>query len=590
MSRYNCQNRHLSRRGAASLILVTVFGLLLLGMAAGLLSVSIDQTQQRARYETYKDEFAAAEEALNRTFAHFKFMRDMQTPNFTTEVGKMTAPVLAGYAFPVFNIAKEFEGNEEVAKGEKWEGLTLYRMRYRISVAAKKESNTAERFTHDGVGMSQLIEITYIPLFNFAIFYNPTLEIAPGAAMVINGRVHSNGDTYIQSNVGLDFQDRVTVAGSIFHGRYSASGQTDSSGGVTFTNGSNQVSMARSDSSGWLDSKDSDWTQAALDKWKSYVRDKSHGITPLSLPIPSVDDPHALIERANSATDNQSMKNEKFEYKAGLKIVRSGGSVVGMDQSGASVDLKYHMVDGKPVAGPDTKTPANTKSVYKESTFYDSREKAMVNTLDIDVANMIESGVSPANGILYVSNDGATKGAVRMVNGSKLPTASLATGFSVATNNPLYIKGDYNTVNKTLAMAVGDAITELSNNWSDTNAAGSGTSLANRKATDTTLNAVCINGIVTSKNSVYSGGVENYFRLLEDWGSKKLTFSGSIIDLWESKQATGSWQPTGNYYQAPNRNWAWDAALKGMNGPPGAPKVMDINKREWETLQACEIN
>src|SRR5581483_285097 len=71
--------------------------------------------------------------------------------------------------------------------------------------------------------------------------------------------------------------------------------------------------------------------------------------------------------------------------------------------------------------------------------------------------------------ILYVTVQGwknqaiGTFHAIRLVNGSLL-----ATPITVATNLPLYVKGDYNTNLDWRASAlVGDAITILSNAWND---------------------------------------------------------------------------------------------------------------------------
>ena len=205
------------------------------------------------------------------------------------------------------------------------------------------------------------------------------------------------------------------------------------------------------------------------------------------------------------------------------------------------------------------------------------------------MANLKESGAYPDNGVLYVSTEdsGNNQGAVRLTDGAELPKSPTASGFTVATDDPLYIKGDYNTVNKTLSLVAGDAINILSNSWNDANSANSGSPYSNRNASNTTINAVCMNGIVPS-DGTYSGGVENFFRLLENWGSKKLTFSGSIIVLWKSKKAVGKWFYGSPVYAAPQRVWSWDAALGGMTGPPGIPPVIFPEKKQWKVDTASD--
>jgi hypothetical protein len=56
-----------------------------------------------------------------------------------------------------------------------------------------------------------------IPIFQFAIFYNDTMEIDPGANMTINGMVHGNTNVYIDPNSGvtLTFMTDVSSTGTL---------------------------------------------------------------------------------------------------------------------------------------------------------------------------------------------------------------------------------------------------------------------------------------------------------------------------------------------------------------------------------------
>jgi hypothetical protein len=63
---------------------------------------------------------------------------------------------------------------------------------------------------------------------------------------------------------------------------------------------------------------------------------------------------------------------------------------------------------------------------------------------------------------------------------------------------------------------------------------------------------------VPSDGLNYSGGVENYFRLLENWSGVPFIWNGSMVELFPSEYTTNFWQRTGNYYNAPTRDWAFD--------------------------------
>jgi len=123
-----------------------------------------------------------------------------------------------------------------------------------------------------------------------------------------------------------------------------------------------------------------------------------------------------------------------------------------------------------------------------------------------------------------------------------------------------------------------DAITILSGNWND------GIISKNPFGpTSTTVNAACLAGIVPSTNSLYSGGVENYLRLLESWGpSASLWYNGSIVAMFPSQYATNYWQQTGNYYDAPTRHWAFDTNFMQQAGlPPLTPQSKGVIRANW---------
>ena len=181
------------------------------------------------------------------------------------------------------------------------------------------------------------------------------------------------------------------------------------------------------------------------------------------------------------------------------------------------------------------------KSALSQQTIYDRREGQNVDltTLDISKAKATlgngEIGplqVSSFNNILYIDQtkpDGtiATNDpqGIRLKNGSVLPS----NGLTVASQNPVYIQGDYNTSSSRPSSAVfADAVTILSNNWNDSN---SNSALSARNASDTTVNTAIVAGFLpsgwtnpnTGAQYGYSGGLNNFPRFLEDWSNKTFT-------------------------------------------------------------------
>ncbi len=236
--------------------------------------------------------------------------------------------------------------------------------------------------------------------------------------------------------------------------------------------------------------------------------------------------------------------------------------------------------------------------------FFDQREASInmfVTQIDLGrYANWMRTNATAAGKfsgqaatILYVAdrrNIGTNKLAVvRLVNGSTLPYND-DLGFTVATPNPLYVEGNYNTTVKGVpgnSLALGsptngasipaalaaDAITILSTNWSD--AASEGGFGARAAPADTTINAALLAGNVPStgtNSTTFSGGVQNLPRFLENWSGHTLVLNTSLVCLYGSQMATNQFQLPGIYYLPPTRLWGLDVTfLNPSKLPPGTP-------------------
>lgn len=399
----------------------------------------------------------------------------------------------------------------------------------------------------------QEIQDALVPLFQFAVFYQSDLEIYPGPNMTLGGRVHSNRDMYLGTHATLTVDSYTTAAGNIYYGRKPGSGQDlGVEGNINIKDRDGVYRNMKNGDGTYLDSTDPDWVSESLTRWGGEVEDHSHGITELNLPVVTSGDPIDLIKRG---TDNPS----SFEHSAGLKIV--DGRAWFKTSTDTWTDVTASLT------GDSTLT---TKS------FYNAREGKTVTCYDINIGKLNSSSYYPLNGIIYASRTQVvgTEQAIRLVNGAQLKTS-----LTVAAENPLYTKGDYNTVNKKPAALYTDALTILSNSWNDSK---STQVLNNRVASNTTVNAAFMTGNTNSQDNHYSGGLENLPRFLEKWTDKTFTYKGSMVDLWFSEQATGLWVYGSPVYEAPNRNWSFDTDfLNPANLPPGTPMVNTVLKVSW---------
>ncbi|MCK4632417.1 MAG: pilus assembly PilX N-terminal domain-containing protein [candidate division Zixibacteria bacterium] len=396
--------------------------------------------------------------------------------------------------------------------------------------------------------VSQQFETALVPIFQFAVFYDNDLEIAPGPSMTLAGRVHTNGDLWLQSNNSLKINSYVSAAGDIRHGRKGGGG-TGNGDVLVKDVGGNYVSMK--EGGGWLESTDAHWYDSSVTRWGDRVQDAAHGQTRLNVPLNGADeDPHKLIERGNGNTDS-------YEHRATLKI-KDGDA--------------YQWVGG---IWTNITSELQTKGIMSTTPdkFWDGREGCYVDVTELDIGLLYQRGYDPDNGVIYFADQTTDYPALRITNANKLGDP-----LTIASENPIYMLGDFNSQNKKPASIMADAVTFLSPNWDDTKGK---LSKNNRIATQTTVNACILTGNTETTASNYNGGFENLPRFLETWSNKKFTWTGSMVNLWLSTQADGAWN--GTYYSPPIRDWSYDTDLDDPNNmPPEAPAVRVFQLTGWK--------
>lgn len=199
---------------------------------------------------------------------------------------------------------------------------------------------------------------------------------------------------------------------------------------------------------------------------------------------------------------------------------------------------------------------------------------------------------------------------IRLINGTTLPgiydssTAANTRGLTVASENGIYVLGNYNATGVTSipstgntpfnnylpmntathipAAIVADSVTILSNSWNDAKSFASAYDEGGRLASDTTIRFAMISGdTIASREATpnqggisprLNGGVHNFKRFLERWTGENLNYSGSLINLYNSRNNAGSFKCCNTVYDPPRRNWVFDATfLDPSRLPPGTP-------------------
>jgi hypothetical protein len=197
-------------------------------------------------------------------------------------------------------------------------------------------------------------------------------------------------------------------------------------------------------------------------------------------------------------------------------------------------------------------------------------------------------------GIARVNRPLFFRRALMLVNGQTISLGAIGgnpLGLAVTSENPLYVKGNYNA-NGTFAGAhapcswIADAVTLLSNNWNDAASFNSPHNPGGRAATTTWYRSAVIAGkglsfpqpSSTPQDFGTDGGVHNFLRFLENWGGQTLNYRGSIITLFYNRQAVGTYKCCTNVYSPPTRGYNFDVEfLTPSLLPPRTPMFRDIN-------------
>lgn len=248
-------------------------------------------------------------------------------------------------------------------------------------------------------------------------------------------------------------------------------------------------------------------------------------------------------------------------------------------------------------------------------------DTAWNGTVYVDVENP-NQGYTATSDIGTMGSGTGTKTAVRLINGGAVPNRNAAVsgtadGFTLATNAPVYIVGNLNSPGPNAGTrggtAVGtetvtqvnlpkdgeapvaiiaDAVNILSNAWVSgglpTGDATSTGSPINAAATE--ISAAILTGNVATNTgaSTYSGGVENFPRFHENWTGDEFRYRGSMVALFNSTVATGTWNNA--TYSAPNRVWGFNQMFQQGRQPPGTPRIRSFRRVSFADLTKAQFD
>ncbi len=226
-------------------------------------------------------------------------------------------------------------------------------------------------------------------------------------------------------------------------------------------------------------------------------------------------------------------------------------------------------------------------------------------------APLVAAPMSSTNwpGVMYVNAQEARQNppvffrrALKIVDGQVLnlgiTCGAIPCGLTIASENPVYIQGDYNAPpdgswsGASVAAAIAaDSISLLSDNWNDVNSFfwpyAIGSSANDREAVQTAYRTALIGGkgipfiqpAGEAADFGTDGGVHNFLKFLETWSGVNCYYEGSLVSFYYNRQAVGVYKNSGYVYSPPSRHYFFDQnfTLGPQYLPPRTPSLRSIN-------------
>lgn len=469
-----------------------------------------------------------------------------------------------------------------VGPGEVFTGMAYQQYAFRVLAESYHPITGAREARTEMVFQSRLV-----PLFQFAAFYNDDLEFHPGSAMSVTGRVHTNGNLHLNagnsvlsSSATLDILGKTSAAGDVY--RYDKDGRP-CTGQVRVTGttlGCNSPQAAA-------------FTPAQLTSFGGNLLSRQDKLT-----VP----PMSTLAPGNADSDLWTLADLRIQAVQLTPRIGTRGNA-------GYVAPTFALRVLRPSGAVDTTatnalTACNAASpaavTTRGDTFWDAREAKWMSLIDIHQGRLMDcigSGTLPGvslgdttggglswhfsfeDGNPATNVAGETNYGVLVHDAARLGSTTSGTeikGLTITTNQALYTRGDYNTVNKKPAALIGDAINVLSNALNRDIVQSD--PAYGPPASTTTVQAAVLSGIdLTVPGVSYNGGYQNYFRLHENWNGQTLSYRGSVVSLGQSQHMRGPQSRA--RYDVPVRDWKYDGDFDNPDRlPPLTPRFVYLRQ------------
>lgn len=214
------------------------------------------------------------------------------------------------------------------------------------------------------VNLTRQMNNYLVPIFQFGMFSNEDMEIHPGPAFTFNGRVHANGNLYLNGNVS--FIDKVTTAGEAVRDVL-RNGATHT-GTVTFESGTlntgagsvfNGPNVSGSNPSSPTGTTNPSWKSNSVATYGGQVLTRSTGVGPLLLPLQLDGNQTREIIKRRTPSDTETLSDSRYHTKAGIRILIDDENPVGTDAAGIPSGQGVNLSTFYPIPLPNLAISSN---------------------------------------------------------------------------------------------------------------------------------------------------------------------------------------------------------------------------------------
>ena len=442
-------NRH-SERGAAMVTAILMLGVMS-AIAVTVLAVVSTETRVAANDLERTRAFYAAASGIEKMTSDFSALFARTSRPTTAQLNQIAAspPDLTseGFTFPSQSIVLDnttlaaMRATQEITNGAyphvtiptgPFAGLTASVTPYTLSSVA--QSSMAQ------VSLTRQMNNYLVPIFQFGMFSNEDLEIHPGPEFVFNGRVHANGNLYLNGNV--KFLDKVTTAAEVVRDVMRNGGTHDGTvsfdvGGIDVKltvgsvkqgpniNGNFPGSPTGTRNSSWKTTSVANAQSGVANKFGGQLQTSITGVSPLLLPLQLDGNQTRELIKRRMPNDDTTLSDSRFHSKAEVRILIDDETPSTTDASGIPSGQGVKLSTFDPIPLPNVALASNGGRALwrvKDDGTYNEQ------TSGTKTYPMQQNGTSPTQALTVRSARGTTQSVTLNGTATKIPAGAGLSG------------------------------------------------------------------------------------------------------------------------------------------------------------------